>query len=62
MVVTTFVSVISFKDIPIIDVKAKDSSGNIYQVEIQLSTYPGLGEQMLYTWCDLYAEPPTGGK
>ncbi|MCX7113411.1 MAG: hypothetical protein NTX45_25565 [Proteobacteria bacterium] len=34
------------------DVKAKDSEGRLYQIEIQLLTYRHLPERMVYTWCD----------
>ena len=36
----------------VVDVKAKDSDGRLYQIEIQLLTYRHLPERMVYTWCD----------
>ena len=36
----------------VVDVKAKDSEGRLYQIEIQLLTYRHLPERMVYTWCD----------
>ncbi len=38
----------------IVDVKAKDEHGTVYQVEIQLAIFSYLPERMLYTWSDLY--------
>ena len=43
----------------VVDVKAKDSEGRLYQIEIQLLTYRHLPERMVYTnfftprstWC-----------
>ncbi|MEW5817645.1 MAG: Rpn family recombination-promoting nuclease/putative transposase, partial [Spirochaetota bacterium] len=40
----------------IVDVKAKDSNGLIFQIEVQLSVYKSLRERMLYTWAGLYAK------
>ena len=36
----------------VVDVKAKDSEGRLYQIEIQLLTYRHLPERMIYSWCD----------
>ncbi|MGN7610824.1 Rpn family recombination-promoting nuclease/putative transposase [Magnetococcales bacterium HHB-1] len=38
----------------IVDIKARDERGELYQVEIQLSTYGALRARMIYTLCDLY--------
>jgi len=38
--------------VSVVDVKAKDSEGRLYQIEIQLLTYRHLPERMVYTWCD----------
>ncbi len=38
----------------VVDVKAQDSQGRIYQVEIQLALHPGLPARMLYTWSAMY--------
>ncbi len=38
----------------IVDIKAKDSSGVVYQIEVQLSTPSHLANRMLYNWSDLY--------
>ena len=37
----------------VVDVKAKDNDGRLYQIEIQLLTYRHLPERMVYTWCDI---------
>ncbi|SLM30509.1 conserved hypothetical protein [Desulfamplus magnetovallimortis] len=39
----------------IVDVKAKDSEGRTFQVDIQLSIHPGLKSRILYCWSDIYA-------
>ena len=39
----------------IVDIKAKDKAGRIYQVEIQVSTYGALAARLPYVMCDLYA-------
>jgi len=39
----------------IVDVKARDSSGRLYQVEIQLLNIPDLPARILYGWADLYS-------
>ena len=38
----------------IVDIKAKDKAGRIYQIEIQVSTYGALDARMSYVLCDLY--------
>ncbi len=45
----------------VVDVKAKDTAGTTYQVEIQLSNFTGLMERILYNWCDLYSEQLRSG-
>ncbi|POZ51009.1 Rpn family recombination-promoting nuclease/putative transposase [Methylovulum psychrotolerans] len=40
----------------IVDVKAEDSEGNLYQIEIQLLNHRHLPARMLYTWADLYSQ------
>jgi len=39
----------------IVDVKARDSSGRLYQIEIQLLNIPELPARILYGWADLYS-------
>jgi predicted transposase/invertase (TIGR01784 family) len=39
----------------IVDVKAYDDQGRLYQIEIQLLTHPDLPARMLYGWADLYS-------
>lgn len=38
----------------IVDVKAQDQQGQIYQIEIQLAGYRHLPARIAYTWADLY--------
>jgi len=38
----------------VVDVKARDEAGRVYQIEIQLVIHPGLAERMLHTWCAIY--------
>ena len=46
----------------IVDVKAKDQNDCLYQIEIQLLTYPSLTARMLYAWCDLYSQQLHSGQ
>jgi predicted transposase/invertase (TIGR01784 family) len=39
----------------IVDVKAEDSAGRLYQIEIQLLSYRHLPARMVYTWADFYS-------
>lgn len=39
----------------IVDVKARDSTGRFYQIEIQLLNVPDLPARILYGWADLYS-------
>ena len=39
----------------IVDVKARDSSGRLYQIEIQLLNIPELPARILYGWANLYS-------
>ncbi|MGZ8217735.1 Rpn family recombination-promoting nuclease/putative transposase [Methylomagnum sp.] len=39
----------------IVDVKARDNAGRLYQVEIQLLNYRHLPARIAYTWADLYS-------
>jgi predicted transposase/invertase (TIGR01784 family) len=45
----------------VVDVKAKDSEGRLYQIEIQLLTYRHLPEWMVYTWCDIISQQLQSG-
>ena len=45
----------------IVDVKARDDAGKIYQVEIQLLQYADLPSRMLYTWADIYSQQLQSG-
>jgi predicted transposase/invertase (TIGR01784 family) len=46
----------------IVDVKARDSQGTFYQIEIQLSNYAHLTERILYTWADIYSNQLQSGE
>uniref|UniRef100_UPI0025D6D405 PD-(D/E)XK nuclease family transposase n=1 Tax=uncultured Lamprocystis sp. TaxID=543132 RepID=UPI0025D6D405 len=39
-----------------VDVKARDATGQLYQVEIQLLNLRDLPARSLYGWADLYSE------
>jgi predicted transposase/invertase (TIGR01784 family) len=45
----------------IVDVKAKDEHGRIYQIEIQLLFFTNLPARMLYTWADVYSQQLQSG-
>ena len=38
----------------VVDVKARDAEGRIYQIEVQLGLHRGLTSRMLYTWSSIY--------
>ncbi len=40
--------------ITIVDLRAVDEQGKIYQVEIQVSMHPYFTARILYTWCSIY--------
>jgi predicted transposase/invertase (TIGR01784 family) len=40
----------------IVDVKARDNSDQLYQIEIQLAYYPSLPARIMYTWADVYSQ------
>jgi len=46
----------------VVDVKATDSAGRLYQVEIQLLAYRHLPERMVYTWCDIISQQLQSGE
>ncbi|MBK1718041.1 Rpn family recombination-promoting nuclease/putative transposase [Thiocystis violacea] len=39
----------------VVDVKARDAQGRLYQIEIQLLNHPDLPARILYGWADLYS-------
>jgi predicted transposase/invertase (TIGR01784 family) len=45
----------------IVDVKANDQSGKIYQIEVQLAYYSDLPARMVYTWGDIYCKQLKSG-
>jgi len=46
----------------IVDVKAKDSEEQIFQIEIQLALYPSLPARILYNWADIYSQQLKSGE
>ena len=46
----------------IVNVKARDEQGRLYQVEIQLLSHPDLPARILYTWTDLYSAQLRSGQ
>lgn len=46
----------------IVDVKARDQSDRLYQVEIQLCGHTSLPERIFYTWADLYSKQLQNGE
>ncbi|MGH8498226.1 MAG: Rpn family recombination-promoting nuclease/putative transposase, partial [Methylococcales bacterium] len=46
----------------IVDVKARDAAGNVFQVEIQLSAYGHLPTRIAYTWADIYSQQLQSGQ
>jgi predicted transposase/invertase (TIGR01784 family) len=40
----------------IVDVKANDAFGHIYQIEIQLNSFSYLPARMIYNWADIYSK------
>ena len=46
----------------IVDVKARDAQGRLYQVEIQILPHPDLPARMLYAWADLYSQQLHSGQ
>jgi predicted transposase/invertase (TIGR01784 family) len=46
----------------IVDVKARDAAGCLYQIEIQLLTLPELPARILYGWADLYSSQLASGE
>ena len=45
----------------IVDVKASDQLGRIYQIEVQLAYYSDLPARMVYTWGDIYCKQLKSG-
>jgi predicted transposase/invertase (TIGR01784 family) len=46
----------------IVDVKARDDQGRLYQIEIQLRPHADLPARILYTWTDLYSQQLQSGQ
>jgi predicted transposase/invertase (TIGR01784 family) len=45
----------------IVDVKARDTEGRLFQVEIQLVQYGHLASRIVYGWADIYAQQLQSG-
>ena len=46
----------------VVDVKARDATGCLYQIEIQLLNLPELPARILYGWADLYSAQLASGE
>ena len=46
----------------IVDVKARDERGRLYQIEIQILVHADLPARMLYAWADLYSQQLHSGQ
>ena len=46
----------------IVDVKAQDRLGRLYQVEIQLSNHANLPARIIYNWADIYSQQLKSGQ
>jgi predicted transposase/invertase (TIGR01784 family) len=46
----------------VVDVKAKDSAGWLYQIEVQMQAYRHLPQRLAYTWCDIYSAQLRSGQ
>ena len=46
----------------IVDVKARDARGRLYQIEIQILVHADLPARMLYAWADLYSQQLHSGQ
>ena len=44
-----------------VDVKALDGAGRLYQIEIQLLAYRHLPERIVYSWCDIISQQLQSG-
>lgn len=46
----------------IVDVKAKDRHEQLYQIEIQLTSYGHLSSRIIYNWADIYSQQLKSGQ
>ena len=46
----------------VVDVKARDDAGRLYQIEVQLLVPPDLPARILYGWADLYSAQLQSGE
>jgi len=46
----------------IVDVKATDSHGRIFQIEVQMQSFGHLPHRIAYTWCDIYSAQLRSGQ
>ncbi len=52
----------SQEKLSIVDVKARDQEGRIFQIEIQITIYPSLPDRIAYTWASVYSKQLKRGK
>lgn len=46
----------------VVDVKARDDQGRLYQIEVQLNNFNYLPSRILYNWADIYSQQLQGGQ
>ena len=46
----------------VLDVRARDGSGRLYNIEMQLFTHPHLKERLLYYWAKMYGQQLSEGE
>ena len=46
----------------VVDVKAQDEQGRLYQIEVQLSNFEALRVRIAYGWADLYSQQLSSGQ
>ena len=46
----------------VVDVKAKDNHGRLYQIEVQLNHFTYLPSRIVYTWADIYRQQLKSGQ
>lgn len=46
----------------VVDVKAKDGGGHLYQIEVQMQCYGHLPQRIAYAWCDIYSAQLKSGE
>src|SRR6056297_759067 len=46
----------------VLDVKARDETGRLFNVEMQMNLVPSLAERLLYYWAELYSRQLVAGQ